>query len=434
MIVLSKIAELYDGTSSGAGALHRDVDVHVEKGRIAAVRPHSAEPRGDGVTRIDCSAYRVAPGLVDCHGHITTLGVTRGAMELGEGPVGLVYVEKVLYTTLVDGGVTTMRDVGGATSAMKRLVDDGIVIGPRLRVAICMLSTTGGHADHRGPDRCHATISMLWPEAPGRPSSIVDGPWECRKRVREIAACGADLIKLCTGAGVASPSDRLGNRDFTAEEVEAICNEAAGRGLKVAAHAHSREGIGLAIENGVSDIQHVSFLDERLMEMADKRGCSVTPTSWVMEELKSARGLAPFVREKVKLVGEAHSRAVQIARAGGLPILAGTDPVLPGMHGRNYMELTALVRDGLSPLEAWHSTTGLAARQIEVPEAGTVEAGQLADFVFLKGDVFAKPELLEQGAIVEVVKEGVAYRGAIPGLPQCRFADTVERALPVNLD
>jgi imidazolonepropionase-like amidohydrolase len=104
------------------------------------------------------------------------------------------------------------------------------------------------------------------------------------------------------------------------------------------------------------------------------------------------------------------------------------------MHGRNYMELTALARDGLAPLEAWHSTTGLAARLIDVPEAGTIAAGQLADFVFLKGDVFAKPELLEQGAIVEVVKEGVAYRGAIPGLPQCGYADTVERALPVNLD
>ena len=106
------------------------------------------------------------------------------------------------------------------------------MIGPRLKIAICMLSTTGGHADFRGPDRCHGEISRLWPETPGRPASIVDGPWECRKRVREIAACGADLIKICTSPGVASPGDALEHRDFTAEEIAAICDEAAARGLR----------------------------------------------------------------------------------------------------------------------------------------------------------------------------------------------------------
>ena len=61
-----------------------------------------------------------------------------------------------------------MRDIGGATRWMKMLVEEGVVIGPRLKIAICMLSTTGGHADFKGPDRCHATISRLWPEEPGR--------------------------------------------------------------------------------------------------------------------------------------------------------------------------------------------------------------------------------------------------------------------------
>jgi imidazolonepropionase-like amidohydrolase len=231
---------------------------------------------------------------------------------------------------------------------------------------------------------------------------------------------------------VASPSDRLGNRDFTPEEVAAICDEAEARGLRVAAHAHSREGIELAIRNGVHDIQHVSFLDERLMEEAKKRSCSVTPTAWVIHELTQAKGLTPFVKEKVQMVAESHARAVEIARNGGLTILAGTDPVLPGMHGKNYMELVVLVRNGLSPLEAWHSSTGLAAKQIDAPRAGTVAAGQFADLVFCSADVFQKPEELEKGALVEVMKEGIAYRGGIPGLPVRRFRDTVHEALPVE--
>jgi len=253
---------------------------------------------------------------------------------------------------------------------MKRLVDEGLMIGPRLKISICMLSSTGGHADFRGPDLCHGQLSRLWPPAPGRPSSIVDGPWECRKRVREIAACGADLIKLCTSPGVASPSDHLEHRDFTAEEIEAICEEAQGRGLKVAAHAHSESGIELAIKNGVSDIQHISFMDERLAEMAQDHGCTVTPTSWVIRDLMKAQGIDPFVMDKVKKVAEVHTKAVQFARSGGLKIVAGTDPVLPGMHGRNYMEIVHLIEDGLNPLEAWYGATGQAADVIQIADSG----------------------------------------------------------------
>ena len=78
------------------------------------------------------------------------------------------------------------------------------------------------------------------------PLASSTGPWNARSRVREIAACGADLIKLCTSPGVASPGDQLDHRDLHPQEIEAICEEATARGLKVAAHAHSAPGIRLA--------------------------------------------------------------------------------------------------------------------------------------------------------------------------------------------
>lgn len=430
MIVLRNIAQLYDGTSEGSGAVHRDVDLWIEGGRVHALRPRgTGESVGPDHTQVDCSGTTVTPGLVDCHGHLTVLGLTRADMDRSNGPEGLLWVERVLALSLVDGGVTTMRDVGGATHRMKRLVDDGTWIGPRLKIAICMLSTTGGHADFRGPDRCHAELSRLWPEMPGRPSSMVDGPWECRKRVREIAACGADLIKLCTSPGVASPGDALEHRDFTAEEIAAICDEAGARGLKVAAHAHSQSGIALAIDNGVADLQHISFLDERLTERAAARGCSVTPTSWVTHALRTAEGLSPFVMEKVKQVGEVHAQAVAHARRGGLPILAGTDPVLPGMHGRNHQELVHLVADGLTPLEAWFAMTGRAAPAIGQPDAGRLLPGRRADLLVCRGDVLAQPGLLDRGALLEVLKDGVAYRGGLPALPQRTWMGGVRSAL-----
>jgi len=430
MIILRNISKLYDGSSAGAEAVQSGVDVFLDSGRVHAVLPHRADLSiGGDHTAIDCSAYTVTPGLIDCHGHVTALGLSSADMALMASQAEMLYVEKILHTTLVDGGTTTVRDVGGATHFMKRMVDEGVILGPRLKISICMLSTTGGHADFRGPDRCHATVSKLWAAGPGRPSSIVDGPWECRKRVREIAACGADLIKLCTSPGVASPSDHLEHRDFTAEEIAAICDEAAGRGMRVAAHAHSKSGIELAIQNGVHDIQHISYMDDRLAEMAYERGCTVTPTSWVVQDLPNADGLSDFVMEKVKKVAEVHAAAVDSARKGGLKILGGTDPVLPGQHGRNYMELVALIRDGLDPLAAWHSMTGLAAAEIGQDDTGVIAAGRRADLLICTGDVLADPALLDSGALVEVVKDGEGYRGGVAGLPQRRFATTVADAL-----
>jgi len=435
MIVLSNVKRLYDGTSAEPTALHAGVDLHLDDGRISALQPHDpALSLGDAHARVDASSWTVAPGLIDCHGHVTLHGLSDADMELGNSPEALLYVERILHISLVDGGVTTMRDVGGATHAMKRLVDDGFLIGPRLKIAICMLSTTGGHADARGPDRCHAELSRLWPPGPGRPSSIVDGPWECRKRVREIAACGADLIKLCTSPGIASPGDRLENRDFSAEEISAICDEASGRGLTVAAHAHSASGIELAIDAGVHDIQHVSFMSAEQVERAHERGCVITPTSWIIDELTRADGLSPFVMEKVKQCAEVHRRAVEHAISGGLPILMGTDPVLPNMHGRNYMEVAALIADGLAPLAAWYGATGLAAREIGQTDAGTIAVGQRADLLICRDDVIADPKRLDDGSLLEVVKDGVGHRGAVPELPQRTFESTLRRTLWPELD
>ena len=434
MIVFSNIRKLYDGTSRTAAAIHEGVDLWIEGDVIKAVKPHEARPaHGPDVRRIDCSPFIVTPGLIDCHSHVTVLGVRDADLAAMNGPAGLLYTERILYATLVHGGVTTIRDVGGATQTVKQLVDDGLLIGPRLKIAICMLSTTGGHADFRGVDRCHATVSRLWPPGPGRPSSIVDGPWACRKRVREIAACGGDLVKICTSPGVVSPSDKLENRDFTRAEIDAICDEAAGRGMPVAAHAHSRQGIALAIECGVRDIQHMSFLDEALAEQAYAKDCTVTPTSWITHELPGAEGVSDFVAGKIRQVAQAHAEAVRVACASGLRMIAGTDPILPRMHGRNYMEMVSLIQDGLAPLSAWHSATGLAAECIDQHDTGKLLPGYRADLLLSRSDVITQPDLFDRGALAEVVKDGVGYRGVLTAMPQRTFRSGVRGLFPAPL-
>ncbi|MGV7228981.1 MAG: metal-dependent hydrolase family protein [Nitrospirales bacterium] len=430
MIILSNIQKLYDGTSATAEAIKERMDVWVDGPMIKAVQPHNpTHPQGSEVQRVDCSAYTVTPGLIDCHGHVTLWGVGKENLDRMNSLEAPFWAERILYRTLVDGGVTTLRDVGGATQVLKRLVEQGVLLGPRLQLAICMLSTTGGHADFRGPDRCCGELSRLWPAGPGRPSSIVDGPWECRKRVREIAACGGDLVKICASPGVISPTDHLEHRDFTLEEMEAICDEAAGRGMYVAAHAHSQSGIRLAIESGVKDLQHISFMNEELAELAYAKGCTVTPTSWVGQRLLQSGEFNEFITSKVQAVSESHARAVKVAHASGLKILAGTDPVLSNMHGRNYMELVALIQEGVPPLAAWFGGTGLAAEQLGLTDTGTVREGRRADLLICQGDVIEDPARLDDGALVEVLKDGWAYRNGLESIPQQTYGKAMNQAL-----
>ena len=430
MIILSNIQKLYDGTSATAEAIKERMDVWVDGPMIKAVQPHNpTHPQGSEVQRVDCSAYTVTPGLIDCHGHVTLWGVGKENLDRMNSLEAPFWAERILYRTLVDGGVTTLRDVGGATQVLKRLVEQGVLLGPRLQLAICMLSTTGGHADFRGPDRCCGELSRLWPAGPGRPSSIVDGPWECRKRVREIAACGGDLVKICASPGVISPTDHLEHRDFTLEEMEAICDEAAGRGMYVAAHAHSQSGIRLAIESGVKDLQHISFMNEELAELAYAKGCTVTPTSWVGQRLLQSGEFNEFITSKVQAVSESHARAVKVAHASGLKILAGTDPVLSNMHGRNYMELVALIQEGVPPLAAWFGGTGLAAEQLGLTDTGTVREGRRADLLICQGDVIEDPARLDDGALIEVLKDGWAYRNGLESIPQQTYGKAMNQAL-----
>ncbi len=199
--------------------------------------------------------------------------------------------------------------------------------------------------------------------------------------------------------------------------------------MYVAAHAHSQNGIKLAIQAGVKDLQHISFMNEELAEQAYAKGCTVTPTSWVSQKLAQSTQSNAFIRAKIQQVSESHARAVQAAQASGLKLLAGTDPVLPDMHGRNYMELAALIGEGVPPLAAWFGATGLAADQLGQSDTGKVIEGNRADLLVCRKNVLEDPTHFDRGALVEVLKDGWGYRQGFPEIPQRTFTHSVNQAL-----
>jgi hypothetical protein len=146
------------------------------------VRPHDPTLRvGEAHTLVDGSAYTATPGLIDCHGHITVLGLDGPAMDTMLGGSMLVYVEKILHTTLVDGGVTTMRDIGGATHREA----PG---GPGL------ISGRGSARDLHALDRRAPTVGPILPAtvACGRAPADPARSWTAWSLARaRIAACSA---------------------------------------------------------------------------------------------------------------------------------------------------------------------------------------------------------------------------------------------------
>jgi imidazolonepropionase-like amidohydrolase len=368
---------VYDGTT----AMPSEGDVVVEDGRIVEVGTDL-----DGDESVDCSGGYLSPGFFDCHVHVTMDAPSQ--MQLIETPFSLQFYSAAanLKKTL-DIGITSVRDAGGADQGIKEAVLRGLIPGPRMQLSIIMLSQTGGHGDDWSI--CGADAPFFVPH-PGRPSGLVDGPTEVRRRVREIIRAGADVIKVATTGGVLSPRDDPRHPHFRDDEIAEITAEATAAGLHVMAHAQGAGGIKAALRNGVRSIEHGIFLDDEAIEMMLQRGAWLVPTLHAPRAVIAAADaglpLAQSVVDKARDVAAAHVDSVTRAHQAGVRIAMGTDCGV-GPHGTNLEELELMTEAGLTPLDTLRATTGSAAELLDVAtDRGTIRPGQRADLVLVDGD------------------------------------------------
>ena len=92
------------------------------------------------------------------------------------------------------------------------------------------------------------------------------------------------------------------------------------------------------------------------------------------------------------------------------------------------MEMVHLMQDGLTNLEAWYGATGLAAPEVGQPDTGTLVPGQRADLLICSDDVIEDPGRFE-GSLLEVIKDGEGFRGALEAFPQRSYRSAVESAI-----
>jgi len=339
----------------------------------------------DGDEAVDVAGKHLLPGLFDCHVHLGFSHID--FVKMARTPPGLMYFEALdgLQKT-IDCGITTVRDAGGSDLGLKLAVERGIVPGPRMQIAIGMLSQTGGHGDQYLPSggNLSADSSVAFPR------TVVDGPEEVRKAVRELVRAGADVLKVATSGGVLSPDDDPKHAHFQPDELEMMAAETKAAGIFMMAHAQAYDGIKNAVRAGFRSIDHGIYLDDEAIELMLEHGTWLVPTlvapRGVIRAAEAGVPIPPASVEKARDVIGTHVESISKAIAAGVKVAMGTDcPVSP--HGTNLDELELMMECGMTAGQALHATTLSGAELMGLDaDLGSIEPGKIADIVVVDGD------------------------------------------------
>ncbi len=395
-------ATLIDGTGSPPVT---EATVVVDGDSIVAAGPDGSVRLPPEADVIEGSGLTLLPGLIDCHDHLANFtydpasrwGLTEARSTRH------ARIASVLKQTL-ETGYTAVRDAAELDAGFKQAVDEGLIPGPRLQVAVNFITPTGGLADRTTPSGLTPPLGPLY----GIPVGVADGPVAMRAKVREMIRAGAGVIKTATN-GWGKPQPGLGHKDqiMTREELEALVDESHTLGKLVMCHTFAGPALRMAVEAGVNSIEHGSYLDgepDLLPMMADKNIFFVPTFSVFVHHSEKGR---PHDKAAASDMRDHHVKSLHMALEAGVKVVAGTDEG-GWVHGNNAHELTCLVNAGMTPMQALVAATGHAAECLGMDdEIGTVAAGKKADLVLVDGDPLTDISILEEGrSVVWVMKDG----------------------------
>jgi imidazolonepropionase-like amidohydrolase len=370
------------------GTYIKDAAIYVEGERIKALGPAAdvlkQVPASAQV--IDLGDATVLPGLIDCHTHLMARipdGPNAYALNLltkSEAYRALEGASNARAT--LEAGFTTVRDVesegsGYADVALRDAINNGLVEGPRMRVATRGIAAVGQYNPFGvSPDLTDFPTG----------AQMVSGLEEARRAVREQIGHGADLIKVY--ADWSYPT-------LTVAEMQVIVDETHKAARKVAAHATTPDGIRNAVLAGVDSIEHGHRADRADLELMKSKGVYLVPTL-SGADAHFAKKPEDFTSAKAKAYLEAMRQTVLMAKKIGVKIADGSDPATAERHGKNAEELESMTRRGLTPLEAIRAATTSAADLIGWPDdIGAVESGKFADLIAVQGDPIVDITLLQ---------------------------------------
>lgn len=331
----------------------------------------------------------VIPGLVDCHVHLGLSGGSEPVSDAETMDVGAWRSLAAHNANLqVACGVTTVRDLGSPHP-----IGGSTVPGSPLRILSSEAVTPpGGHG--------HFVATEV--EDLADVEAVLD----------RAHATGVPWLKVFATGGVMTDGTDPDRPQFPSSTMRAMTEAAHGRGILVAAHAHSAVGIAASLDAGVDTIEHVSYADETICERIVHRG-TVAVSTLVATDRFDAHDDAGTPESRSKIAGHAPHERAALRRlvTAGARVVAGTDAgTTVNPHGSGLAEQAELMaRAGMSNTAVVRSMTVDAAAAIRA-DAGYLDVGRPADFIVLDRDPIEDLGALRSVSAVVIGGELVQHR------------------------
>ena len=393
-LILLKPARVFDGN-----VMHPNWQVLVQKDRIIAVGENlkSNQP----LRIINLPNATLLPGLIEGHSHLLLHPyneTTWNDQVLQESRAERIARATVHARNTLLAGFTTVRDLGteGADYddvGLKKAIEKGIIIGPRMLVAGRALVATGSY----GPKGFQSDVNIL------QGAEEADGVDNLSKAVRTQIGKGADLIKVY--ADYRWGINQEAQPTFLEEELALIVKIANSSGRNVVAHAATAEGMRRAIMAGVSTIEHGDNGTSEVFKLMVQKNVCLCPTLAAGDATSQYKGWKKGIEpEPERLV--THRKTFKLALEAGVKICMGGD-VGVFRHGDNAREMEMMHDYGMSNLEVLKSSTSTNAETFGLKDLGKIQTNYLADIIAVEGNPIDNISVIRKVKLV--MKGGKIY-------------------------
>jgi imidazolonepropionase-like amidohydrolase len=389
------------------GTLLQPGEILVEGDRIRAVGTSVDHPQGAKI--IDLGNTTLLPGLIDAHVHLFLHPGAEDLQTVQESvPWRTILAEQAAKADLL-AGFTAERDMGtegagSADTAVRDAINQGLILGPRMRISGNAIDIMGGHEDAIGFNPAQHVLSN---------ADYANSAEQIVEVMRQQHKEGSDFAKIYeTGPDRMDMNEKPGGvlhtpYQYTAAELTAAVEEARRLGGFVGVHAMGEPGTLYAAEAGVASIDHATQLSAQTMRLMIEKQIPAVPTFTIFEYFADhAASPAAATREKALLDYKIAEFKKQVA--AGIPFAVGSD-VGPFPHGTQARELELMVRFGMKPLAVLQADMIEGAKVLHWQnEIGQLKPGYFADIIAVPGNPLDDITAVEHVSFV--VKGGAVVR------------------------
>jgi len=378
-----------------------------------------------GATVIDGGGRTLMPGLTDAHTHIMWNDdietLIYGSPPGYTGAMAAVSAERMLHR-----GFTTIRDCGGPSFGLKKAIDAGVVVGPRILSSGAFISQTSGHGDFdsRLFYLSHHFTGQLEPAYLRGWTIVADGVPEVQKATRENLRYGATQIKMMGSGSITGAHDPLDVTEFTLEEMKAIVAETEKWGTYATVHAYTDMSIQNAIKAGVKSVEHGLFASEETMQMMKEHDVIFCTQFLSYSKKPEEIGMSGETAEKYLEAQQGAQAGYERAKKLGLKMALGTDILGPIDLGPFQSQEFVARAEYFTPYEILVQATSINAELFERSgkrhpyrdgHLGVIQEGAYADLLIVDGNPLEDISLLANPAegLVLIMKDGQIHKNTI---------------------